>query len=167
MKKTMMLRLGSGGRSWGERLLISAYCMLALAGAGVAMRIDQTIASSVTADVGPGLYDAWIVVAGAIGGMCGLFVVRKHLGHSGMHGRLRWVGAMIYGTFVAGVVGGTLALPLYGTMFGPFAVGVTLFTDWTLALVWVGAFVIAHLKVRAWNRERDSIFRAQIGLRPG
>jgi len=53
-----------------------------------------------------------------------------------------------------------MALPLYGTMFGPFTLFVSLFSAPLLALLWVNVLVGAHFLLAIWRTERDTIFDA-------
>ncbi|MCW1951376.1 MAG: hypothetical protein KIH44_008410, partial [Octadecabacter sp.] len=54
--------------------------------------------------------------------------------------------------------GGTLGLPLYGTMFGPFIVVVTLLGAPILAMLWAFTLLGIHILLASYQRERDSIF---------
>lgn len=100
----------------------------------------------------------WIVIASGIGGMISLFLSGDRLGQSGIKGALRGVAGGIWVTFIAALVGGTLGLPFYGTMFGPFIVVVTLMGAPLVALLWCFNLLGAHLLLAIYQRERDSIF---------
>ncbi|GGL66969.1 hypothetical protein [Wenxinia marina] len=142
----------------GERGLLIGYLAMAATSAFVAWVVLTHIGPGRTS-VPPGpYYTAWMVLSGAIGGAVALHLVRHRLGRPGLSGVVGTGLAAVWATVLAGLIGGTLALPLYGTMFGPFTLFVTLAALPGLAAVWVGTFVLAHLKVRSWHAERDSIF---------
>ena len=50
-----------------------------------------------------------------------------------------------------------MALPFYGTMFGPFTLVVSLFSAPILAILWITALFSAHLMIKVRRIERDSI----------
>lgn len=104
-------------------------------------------------------YESWIVAASALGGMIALFLSGDRMGQPGVRGVLRAIAGGIWLTFIGALVGGTLGLPLYGTMFGPFIVTVTLIGAPILGLLWVFNLMGVHLLMRIYQRERDSIFR--------
>lgn len=107
------------------------------------------------------LYEWWIVVASGLGGMVALFLSGDRLGQAGLKGFSRAVAGGIWVTFVGALVGGTLSLPLYGTMFGPFIVTVTLIGAPVLATIWVFNLLGAHVLLGIYRRERESIFLAE------
>jgi hypothetical protein len=71
-------------------------------------------------------YQTWVVVASGLGGLIALFLSGDRMGQSGTTGALRGLAGAIWVTFIRSLIGGTLSLPFYGTMFGPFIVTVTL-----------------------------------------
>jgi len=103
-------------------------------------------------------YQWWIVFASAIGGMSALFLAGDRLGQAGWIGVLRAGAGGIWVTFIGSLIGGTLSLPLYGTMFGPFIVVVTLMGAPVLAMLWVFNLIGMHVLMGIYQRERDSIF---------
>jgi hypothetical protein len=61
-------------------------------------------------------------------------------------------------TFIGSLIGGTLGLPFYGTMFGPFIVVVTLMGAPLLAMLWAFNLLGAHVLLGIYRSERDTIF---------
>lgn len=103
-------------------------------------------------------YQTWIIVASGLGGMIALFLSGDRLGQSGSRGALRAVAGGIWVTFIGSLIGGTLGLPFYGTMFGPFIVCVTFLGAPLLAMLWAFNLLGVHLLLGIFQRERDSIF---------
>lgn len=69
---------------------------------------------------------------------------------------------MIWISFVGALFGGTLALPFYGTMFGPFTLVVTLIKAPILALLWTSSLLSAHFMIKVRRDERDSVLYAAL-----
>ncbi len=103
-------------------------------------------------------YQTWIVVASAVGGMIALFLAGDRVGGTGTRKILRYLSGSIWVTFVGALIGGTLALPLYGTMFGPFIVAVTLAGAPLLAVLWISNMFAVNVLMSRYQTERDTIF---------
>lgn len=116
--------------------------------------------------VAPDWYGLWIVAAGAIGALVGLFLVQERLGHAGPAGWRRAAAGAVLLSFAGSVIAGTLALPIYGTMFGPMSLVVTLIDLPLLGLAWAGCLMGAQGLLRRWRAERESIF-APLPVAPG
>ena len=71
-----------------------------------------------------------------------------------------WV--VVWISFVGALIGGTLALPFYGTMFGPFTLVVTLLNAPFLAVLWIWTLFSAHLMIKERRIERDSIIYLEL-----
>ncbi len=148
------------GRSFsdGERALAIALLATALFGAVVAtiavMRFDR--GAVIGRPLSP--YEIWIVASGAIGAAAGLYLWRHRIGHLGPRGAVRSLGGMVLVSVLGAVIAGTLALPLYGTMFGPFTLVVILASSPFAAMAWFVNQLAAHLLVQRFHAERDSIF---------
>ena len=104
------------------------------------------------------LYQRWIVAASAIGGVFALKLAGDRVGAIGKGAVVRGISGGLWVTFVGALIGGTLALPFYGTMFGPFIVGVTLLGQPVLVVFWVMNLVAVHYLMKTYQRERDTIF---------
>jgi len=143
------------GTTPGERLAAAAYLLIMALGvtlaAAIAARIEVAGATPLTAT----LYDGWIALAGGIGAGLGLHAARPAL--SRPSAAAPFLGAGIL--FLAGsVIAGTLALPIYGTMFGPMALAVLLAASPVAAMSALGTVALATWLLRHWQAERDSIF---------
>ena len=142
----------------GERSFVMAHVATAVLGAMLAfsavlrMRQDAFFAQPVTP------YDIWIVLSGALGGALGLYLNRHRMGQVGPAGMLKALGAIVMSNVTGAVICGTLALPLYGTMFGPFTLFVILVSSPVLCLVWLANQAGAHMLLARYHTERDSIF---------
>ena len=103
-------------------------------------------------------YQIWIVVAAGIGGVGALFLSGDRMGQPGPIGAMRAMAGGVWVTFIGALIGGTLGLPFYGTMFGPFIVVVTLLGAPVLAMLWIFNLIGVHLLMAVYQRERDTIF---------
>lgn len=141
----------------GERARALAFLLVAICSACVGflavIHLDRTALFD-----GLSWYQTWIVVASGLGGMIALFLSGDRMGQSGHSGALRAVAGGIWVTFIGALIGGTLGLPLYGTMFGPFIVVVTLMGAPILAMLWAFNLLGIHFLLATYQRERDSIF---------
>ncbi|WP_373353539.1 hypothetical protein [Pseudoroseicyclus sp. CXY001] len=142
----------------GERRVALAMATVAAVGATVALRGAMRLNDG--AALGP-LYGLWVALAGALGAAAGLWLVRRHYGHEGRWGLVRFLWGVVLASFLAGILGGSLALPLYGTMFGPFALVTILAGAPLLAVIWLVAFARLHRSMIDWRRERDTLMRWQ------
>lgn len=104
-------------------------------------------------------YETWIVAAAGLGGAIGLFLSGDRMGQSGGLGVLRGLAGGVWVTFYGALIGGTLALPFYGTMFGPFVVSITLLGAPLLSILWIVHLMGIHILLGIYQRERDSIFK--------
>lgn len=141
----------------GARARMSAFAMAGVSSGGLGflavLHLDQmAIFDPLSA------YQYWVLASSAVGGILALYLAGDRIGRSGTLGFLQGIAGGIWLTFVGALIGGTLALPLYGTMFGPFIVLVTLLGAPFIAFVWVCNLVALHLLMRRYQAERDSIF---------
>lgn len=139
----------------GERSLAYAVSAFAVFGALVAFVLVVRIGPAAFFSRGPSLYEGWVVLAGGFGAALALFVARHRVARRGPFGALM---TLVGVSLLAGLFGGTLAMPLYGTMFGPFALTVTLAGSPVLAGLWCINLIAVHLLLCDWQAERDSIF---------
>lgn len=152
------MTLGKFSMTDGERSLTLAYVFVALFGAGMAFVAVAQMGQGAIIGRAMNWYEWWIVTTGALGGVIALFLAGDRMGQPGWRGHLRGAMGAIWVSFVGALIAGTLALPLYGTMFGPFTLGVTLAGSPPLAALWFANLMSAHLLISAWRIERDSIF---------
>lgn len=144
--------------SYGERGVFFAYGIISLFGAGLSFLVVNQLGGSADILRPLGIYDVWTIISGAVGAAMGLYVGRRWLGSAGLSG---WVKAMIaipVISFIASLAGGTLALPIYGTMFGPMALAVTFYENVIVLVFWVWTVLIAHVLFTTHRKERDSLF---------
>ncbi|MCF2870237.1 hypothetical protein L0664_04085 [Octadecabacter sp. G9-8] len=141
----------------GERARALAFILVGICSAGLGylavLHLDRGALFA-----GLSWYQTWIVVASGLGGLVSLFLAGDRMGQSGAVGALRGAAGAIWVTFIGALIGGTLALPFYGTMFGPFIVTVTLFGAPLLAMLWAFNLFGVHMLLGIYQRERDSIF---------
>lgn len=146
-------------RTPGERRALMAYAVIALAGAVAAFVVTLRLGRSGMLTGGPGLYDLWVVVAGAAGAVAALWHLRDRFGLPGLAGAGQAALAALILTLGAAIVAGTLILPPWGTMFGPFLMLVSLVAVPILGLCWLAALAAAHLLHKTLRDERETIFR--------
>ncbi|SMY07741.1 hypothetical protein [Flavimaricola marinus] len=143
--------------SLGERRLVLGCLITAILGAFLALIVVLRLDPDAVFQRPLSLYEQWILVAGAFGGGAGVILARDRLGRAGI---IKPLAGLVIMTFVAAIIGGTLALPLYGTMFGPFTLAVIFTASPMIAALWFANGFAVHLMVRSWHSERDSIFGA-------
>tara|TARA_R110002096_G_scaffold229389_1_gene418977 strand:- start:88 stop:609 length:522 start_codon:yes stop_codon:yes gene_type:complete len=144
----------------GEQSLVLAYFGVGFFGAAMAMNVVMTLGGVAALMTPFSGYDYWVIFSGAVGAGCGLYLGRNWMGHTGFRGVAFAMIGMLWVSFLGGLVGGSLALPVYGTMFGPFTLFVSLFSAPFLAVVWGCVLFASHLLLKIWRQERDSIFHA-------
>lgn len=151
-----------GNLTEGERSFVLAHLATGVFGAGVAFAAVMRLGGGEFFSRAMSPYDIWMVIAGGIGGGLGLYLNRQRMGQGGGAGVLQAFGAIILTNIMGAVIGGTLALPLYGTMFGPFALIMILMGSPLLCLMWLANQVAAHLLMARFHTERDSIFVTRV-----
>ena len=144
----------------GERARALAFLLVGICSAALGflavLHLDRDVFFN-----GMSWYQTWIVVASGIGGIVALFLSGDRMGQTGLIGAVRGVAGAIWVTFIGALIGGTLGLPLYGTMFGPFIVCVTLLGAPLLSILWAFNLFGIHMLMGIYQRERDSIFTPQ------
>ncbi len=151
----------------GERRMAMVFLAAGLFGVVLAVAMLWRIGQGAVLQEGFTLKSLWFALSGGIGTVAGLFAARGRLGHPGPRGWLEalWGGVVLF--FVAALVGGTLALPLYGTMFAPMMMALTFGSTPVLAAMGLWILVGSHLQMRYWRAERDTIFLPRPGLTAG
>jgi len=142
----------------GERGVLLAYVVVSVFGAGLALTVVSQLGGENTILRALGIYDMWVIIAGAMGSAMGLFISQRWLGHPGIAGWRKAIIGIPVVSFICAICGGTLALPFYGTMFGPFSVLVTFIGSPILGVFWTAILLSAHALMLEWRQERDSIF---------
>lgn len=145
----------------GERCRALAFCAVALFGGGFAFLVVMRLNGERVLGAGLSWYELWVVISGTFGAAVALFLAGDRIGQPGLRGMIRMMPNMVWISFVGALIAGTLALPFYGTMFGPFILGVTLVGAPMLACLWFANLLAAHALLTVWHRERDSIFTMQ------
>jgi hypothetical protein len=151
----------------GERFRQIAYAAVAVSGALLALAVTLRLGHKADTPFTLSTYHLWVTLAGLAGGFVGLRVTEHFFGHPGAWGVLRALGGIIIICLTAPVITGSLALPLYGTMFGPFMFGTTLVALPLLGIIWAVTLLAVHLCLAPWRRERDSLFTAPRRVTPG
>lgn len=141
----------------GERSIILAYFGVAVFGAALGINVVLTLGGAAAWITPFNAYDYWVIFSASAGGCVGLYLGREWMGHEGPRGVGRAIIGIIWVSFVGALAGGTMALPFYGTMFGPFTLVVSLFSAPILAILWITALFSAHLMIKVRRIERDSI----------
>ncbi len=142
----------------GERALAGAIAITALFGAALAFVVVLRFGHGAVLERALSPYEIWIVASGGFGAGAGMFLWRDRLGRRGGLWLVRALAGTVLVSVLGAVIAGTLALPLYGTMFGPFTLAVTLAGSPLLAVLWGVTQVSSHMLLRQFHDERDSIF---------
>lgn len=142
----------------GERLRRVAYAATAVAGALLALVVAVRLGHPADQGLWLSTYGVWVTLAGLAGGFVGLRLTEHLFGHPGLWGAVKALLGILLICLVAPVVAGSLALPLYGTMFGPFMFGTTIVAVPLLGLLWAATLLAAHMCLAPWRRERESVF---------
>lgn len=144
----------------GERGLFLAYVGVAVFGAGLAHTVVNNLGGQDEILRRLSAYDFWMILSGALGADAGLYAARDRFGQAGLIGVRDAIIGGVTATLVATVVAGTLALPGFGTMFGPFAAGVAFWKSPLLLAFWCTMLLSAHLLFAKWRQERQTLFAA-------
>ena len=143
----------------GERGHVLAYVIVTLAGALMTFLIvtrlesaDRPLFTALTS------YEIWVTVSGGIGAIAALYLTGELMGQPGKTGFLHALRGVLWLSFAGSLISGTFALPLYGTMFGPFSLVVTVIGAPILGVLWFGALFAAHFLMIRYRRERQSIW---------
>lgn len=153
----MKLRwLWQADRTAGERRAALACAIVAISSASVAVLVRTRLVPG-----GDGLFSLWGAASGAVGGWIALRLSAHRLGHPGLSGTFRALGGIVSISVIAALIAGTLILPLYGTMFGPFSLAMTLIGSPLAAVLWLLGLWLSHRLIATWRRERESVHHAR------
>lgn len=143
----------------GEAKLLLAACIGAFFGMVLSWSALQTLSwrtSVVQTDWTNA--ERWLVLSGTVvmGGL--VLFMRKHFGHGGLLGLVRSVVGGVWILFLAGVITGTLNMPLWGTTFGVIIIATTLAKSPLVLLIAIATLGVVHWLCRPWQIERRSVF---------
>ena len=147
------------GYTQGERRMFLSYAITGLFGAGLALLVVYRLEEQSIFRRAFTAYEYWILASGAVGAMLALRMARDRLGRPGWRDPALGIFAT---SFLGAIIAGTLALPIYGTMFGPFAMVMVFLASPLTAILWFANLLAAHFMMRLWHAERDSIFGASM-----
>ncbi|WP_147124481.1 hypothetical protein [Shimia ponticola] len=146
--------------SHAERLSLVALALIILVGAVVGLWAFDDLQPIVDTS-----QPVWGILWKIAAAMCSAGIAARSatrfFGGRGPVGTARAVFGAVVGTLAFGVLGGTLILPIFGTMFAPWFVVLTLFKQPILGVLWAlawTAFAIARIR---YEDERDTIFTAR------
>ncbi|MBS1303796.1 hypothetical protein [Loktanella sp. SALINAS62] len=105
-----------------------------------------------------GTTEWWFVGCGVFGAMAGLYCARHWIGVTGRYALVKAFCGIVIVSFMGALIGGSLMLPLYGTMFGPMLFAMMLVENPVLALVWIVVLIAAHILISRHRREREQMF---------
>lgn len=152
------------GKNWlhpsrGEKGMCWAHVIVAIFGAGLSFTAINRLGGNTEIIRSFSAYDYWAILSGALGAAAALFVGRRWFGWPGVRGLFTALCGVPVISFMGGLIGGTLALPVYGTMFGPMALAVTFYDNPMVTLFWVLTVMCAHFLIAIYRSERDTVFR--------
>ncbi|MEL6596479.1 MAG: hypothetical protein AAFQ47_11110 [Pseudomonadota bacterium] len=143
----------------GEAKLLAAFLVGAIFGMFLSWSALDTLSwRSATFESDWKTQERWLVFSGTVVTGVLVFFMRKHFGHGGLTGLLRALVAGLWVLFLAGILTGTLNMPLWGTTFGVIIIAATLVKSPFVAASAVIALALIHWLCRPWQIERRSIF---------
>ena len=147
----------------GEKALFASYACAGVAGAWTSYIVTLRLLDRDAVLSSPmGIFELWTFIAGAVGAILAIYLNRRWFGHHGLSGIRFTLVAILNTTFVAAVIGGTLALPIYGTMFGPLAITGTFWASPPILYLWLASLLGANFAYGLYRKERDSVFLARL-----
>lgn len=146
------------GRTQGARARLLGFAIVASYGAVMGYLAVLRFSDGAVAARGLSLYEGWIVLGGALGGMAALGLAGDRVGQSGPGTMPGILAGLIRVSLLGAIIAGTLALPVYGTMFAPLTLILTLATSPVLALSWVACMGAVHLCMVAYRSDLDPVF---------
>lgn len=137
-----------------ERSLIIAVALLCISGGWLSIESLGKLQAAIPIITGD-FAAWWLGVAGAVGAAAAAYSARNSFGRSGRYGAMIAVVGGVAATLVLGIVGGTIVLPIYGTMFGPWLTVVSAFEGNTAIVPWAAALYGFHRAIAyyQWDRE--------------
>ncbi|WP_322889602.1 MULTISPECIES: hypothetical protein [unclassified Yoonia] len=108
-----------------------------------------------------GVYDAWMILAGALAGLAAMVIARGWLGMPGVLGAIRACFGALVMAILAALIGGSLIMPVYGTYYAPFVVLSAFIANPLWAVLWCGGVGVAHAVLSQAERRRLAILSKQ------
>ena len=142
--------------STAEKRLVVTYASITLAGGVLSLVAFDTLAAQVGKS--QETRAVWLAFAGAVGGLIGARSAASFFGRSGPAGTLLIFAGVLFLTVVFGIAAGSLILPIYGTMFGPWLAVVGLVSHPVAAVLWITSLTAFHFARSAYAVERDTVF---------
>ena len=103
-------------------------------------------------------YRIWIVAVSLSGGYMALRIASDLFGHCGVRGVAKAIVGGLWFTALVGLIAGSFMLPVFGTMFGPFAIVMLIIGSPWAASMWIAGLWSIHLMMRCWRTEQDRLF---------
>lgn len=141
-----------------ERMVFMGYAGVAVCGAILGSEALSGLQGHIDL-MGEDIAQGMLAVASAVGGCIAAGLLRDKFGFSGRAGALRALLGVVFATATLGIAAGTFVLPVFGTMFGPWLLVVTLVTKPLVALPWLLSLLGFHLAFRSYRREQNTVFR--------
>ncbi|MEL6690072.1 MAG: hypothetical protein AAFP28_07110 [Pseudomonadota bacterium] len=102
----------------------------------------------------------WLSTAlAALGALLAVIILRESFGRPGFWGACQAIVSGGVATCLMGIIAGTMLLPVYGTMFGPWLIIVTIIVKPWLMVPWSMALYAFHLARAEYAAEQDTIYR--------
>lgn len=141
-----------------ERLILGALVGCACAG-GLLGYVALGGLQGMVEIVGPEIGGMMSVGASFFGGLGSAILVRDRLGREGTRGVLSAIAGGVLATALLGIIAGTIVLPIFGTMFGPWLVLMTAATKPWYVLPWIASLYGMHKARRSYLAEQETLFR--------
>ena len=139
----------------GEIYLGLACTVMAFMGAIVGYEILSLLVYD-NANVFPiNYYQIWAILTSVFAVSISFLCMSQQFGERGLTGIFKAIKGGLIVTFLYSLIAGTLVLPLWGTMFGPFAFIMLFVTKPFIAFIWVGSLLTAHMLMCGWRVERE------------
>ena len=87
----------------------------------------------------------WLTIAAGLGAVAAAFFVRASFGKPGDYGSIIACAGIVNATLLLGIVAGTLLLPVFGTIFGPWLLMAHTFEGHHAILPWALSLYALHL----------------------
>ena len=102
----------------------------------------------------------WLSTAlAALGALLAAIILRESFGRPGVWGACQAIVSGAVATCLMGIIAGTMLLPVYGTMFGPWLIIVTIIVKPWLMVPWSLTLYGFHKARAEYAAEQDTIYR--------